>query len=173
MYKIFLIALLITGCTPIIVDRDFEQEEKQYIEKYGLKAKMDPFYAEPTDNNVVAGNSDNIIITINKDSDIRYHEMDIQKWQASIFNHNDNSVCVYVDWRLMDFELYTDYPGFVFVKSHDQVINFAKMHQKIWDLNGTEFVLPSSGYINNIIVKEPASNNKGDECTFEESVSEF
>lgn len=174
--KILYVLLLLTtlvGCTPTIVERNFEAEEAAYIKKHGIAAK-DPFYAPATPDYVVAGSEDHVLVTLFKDVPENYRGMQLQTWQASVFNHNDYPVCVLVQWKLMDFEMFSDYSDFTLIPANQQLLHFATMKQQIWNLDGTEFALPPSGYIHSLVVKEPNKNVKrGQECVFESEVEEI
>lgn len=161
------------GCSTSILERDFEKEEQEYIKTHGVKAAQDPLYQSPTSDTVVAGTLDNVIVTLYKSNTETRDNLSLQVWSASIFNHNNSAVCVAVIWKLMDFDLITDYPDFVFIEKNSSIFRYATMRQTIWDLSGTKFALPPSGYIKNMIVKTPSKNAKnGEECIFNEDTIE-
>lgn len=155
---------LIVGCTPTIVDRDFEKEEREYIKKYGEPAAKDPLYAAPTDKVVFAGEEDGIRITLARGADDKLStEGGLQNWYAVAYNSNKEPKCFAVSWKLMDFELITDNITFVYLKPNETKYDYARFKQKVWDLDGISLVLPPSGYIDGILVKDPTE--KGD-CEF-------
>ena len=164
-----LFLLLLNGCTPTIIDRDFEKEEAAYIKEYGIATK-DPLYAPQTSNYIFAGNKDNVFVSMYKDIPDNYKGIKLQKWKATIVNHNDYPICAVIHWKLMDFELVSEYPDFIYLAPQQQVYKFAEMKQQIWNIDGTEFSLPPSGYIEDIILKHPTKNSKlGSECSFEDT----
>ncbi len=166
---LLLILLPVVGCTPNIVDRDFEAEESAYIKEHGVAAK-DPLYAPATPDTVFAGKENNVFVSMYKDKPEDYKGMKLQIWQATIVNHSDHPICALVHWKLMDFEMFSDYPDFTYLVSQQQILHFAEMRQQIWNIDGTEFALPPSGYIDQLIVKEPIKDaKKGTECSFEDN----
>lgn len=158
------VGLFVVGCTPTIVDRDFEKEERAYIKKYGEPARKDPMYASPSKETVFAGDEDNVRITLAKGNDTILKNGDhLQNWYAVVFNNNMKAKCVAVNWKLMDFELITDDVTFVYLKPHQTKMDYAKFKQKVWDLDGISLVLPPSGYVDKIVVKDPTKKNN---CEF-------
>lgn len=178
MKKLFLILpVLMTfiGCTPNIKDRDFEKEEAEFIKTHGVAAK-DPFYAPPTPDHIMAGEKDDVRITIHKGSptlhdanDVDHNKIELQNWYAVLTNDGKKPVCVMTEWKLMDFEMISDYPGFVYMSPHSQIITYAHLRQQIWNIDGTKFALPPSGYVEDMDIREPNKKAKsGDECVFED-----
>lgn len=174
MKTVILLSMLlgVVGCASTIVDRNFEAEEREYIKQHAEAAK-DPLYAAPTADTIVAGNTDQVSVTLYKATPDKHEHLELQKWKATITNHNDYPVCVLVHWKLMDFEMISDYPDFTYVNSNSALTNYATMKQQIWNLDGTKFALPPSGYIDTMVVREPNTNTKrGLECVFEDTVHE-
>jgi hypothetical protein len=167
MLKILLVTstMLLTGCFTV-VDRDFEAEEREYIKQHAAAAK-DPLYGAPTPDTVVAATEDGVSVLMYKAAPEKRSGMDLQVWRSSIYNKNDYPVCVMVQWKLMDFEMISDYPDFSFIDAKSTMVNYATMRQQIWNLDGTAFALPPSGYVEKLIIREPNMNAKNKErCTF-------
>ena len=161
---ILVLALLATGCaTNKIVDRDFEKEEKAFIKQHGEKAK-DPMFSPATPDLIKAGEEDRVRITLYKGtSTVTQDHLELQNWYAIVKNYGSESKCVGVHWKLMDFEMITDYPDFTLLKPGQEIKNYATFKQQLWNLDGTRFALPPSGYIEKMIVVDP-DNKKG--CVF-------
>ena len=104
---------LLSGCAATVVDRDFAKEERDFIKQHGEKAAKDPFYAPETPPHVVGANYKHVIVLLNRERDIKRDGMDLQKWSATLHNNNDYPVCVITLWKLMDFNLSSDYPDFI------------------------------------------------------------
>lgn len=169
---IVIVMLMLTGCTATIVDRDFEKEEKDFIKKHGVEAK-DPLYAPATPEYVLAGYSEHVLVSLYKGPSEKQDKIELQVWNATAVNHNDKPVCLMVHWKLMDFSLVTDYGDFTYLKPEQQILKYATMKQQVWNLDGTQFALPPSGYIDNMIIKEPIKDAKpGYECEFDTIVHE-
>lgn len=167
--KSIVILSLITfiGCTPNIVDRDFEKEERDYIKQHGVKAEQDPLYAEPSQANMLAGEEDGIRVNMSRGADdVDDDGQTLQTWYAVAYNKNDESKCFAIQWKLMDFEMITDHTTFVYIKPHQSIMDYAKFKQKVWDLDGIKLVLPASGYIDTIFVRDPTEKN---DCEFIET----
>jgi hypothetical protein len=165
----FILSLLIVGCTPNIKDRDFDKEEKEYIKTHGVNAK-DPLWQAPTKNLVEGGRSDDVIINIFRINDIREGELALQQWKVFLTNKNDEPKCVQVVWQLQDFQLYTDFPDFLLIKPKEIVHDYARMTQQIYEIDGLKLILPPSGKVANMDVRDP--NEKG-LCIFEADVEEM
>ena len=173
LITISVLLLTLTGCTATIIDRDFEAEEAEFIKKNGEAAK-DPFFAPSTPDNVLAAKDDGVIITVFKKAQSTQEHLKLQDWQAVLRNDNKYPVCVITFWKLMDFALVTDYADFTLVPALTTVTNYAELKQQIWDISGTRFSLPPSGYIEKMIVRSPKPGVKrGYECVFESDVVEM
>jgi hypothetical protein len=160
--------LLVVGCAPNIQDRDFEKEEREYIRKYGEKAEKDPLYQEPTEKVVFGGENDGIRVSLARMGDVRIKEGELQEWIATAYNENDEPKCFFIKWKLLDFELITDYYSFAYIDPHETIMDYAKMSQKVWELDGIKLILPASGYIEDIIVKDinEKGKTKREKCEF-------
>ncbi|MEM2159433.1 MAG: hypothetical protein QXN55_00575 [Candidatus Nitrosotenuis sp.] len=178
MKKLLLILpflLILVSCAHTVVDRDFEKEEAEYIKKYGVAAK-DPFYAPPTPDHIMAGEKDDVRITIHKgtptmhdSNDSEHSKIELQNWFAVLTNDSEKPVCVMTEWKLMDFELISDYPGFVYMSPNSQIVTYAHLKQQVWNIDGTKFALPPSGYVEDMIIRDPVKKAKvGDECVFDD-----
>lgn len=158
--------LSLIGCATV-VDRDFEKEEQDFIKQHGQAAK-DPFFAPATPNDVIGANEDNIRVTIHKSKSDKVNGLELQNWKAVLTNDSEEDKCVAVLWKLMDFQLVTHYPEFLYLTPHQQILDYAELKQQIWNMDGTKFALPPSGYIQQMVIKEPNIKNKlGEECVFE------
>ena len=164
-----LLMLSLAACTPNVKDRDFDKEEIAYIKENGIKS-TDPLWQKPTNKVVQAGKMDGVTVVMYRDTDIREGELNLQQWKALIINKNDEPKCVQTVWQLMDFQMYTDYPDFLKVPANSTFQNYARMTQKIWVLDGVRLALPPSGYIADMLVREP--NDKGT-CVFEQDIKEM
>ena len=154
-------ALLATGCAETIKDRDFEAEERAYIKQYGENAKKDPQYQAPTKPDMMIGKEDKIYVMAIRKPNVRREHLDLQKWDIVVNNHNTGAKCVKFAWKLMDFELISNYPEWTYVKP-DQIVKYGEMNQTVWDMSGTKFALPPSGYIDKMVVLDPTPKNDCD-----------
>ena len=165
MKKIILfVALFATGCaTTKIVDRDFEKEEKEFIKKNGVAAK-DPQFSPATPDLIKAGEEDDVRVTLYKGTSTKTKDnIELQNWYAIVKTYGSDPKCVGIHWKLMDFEMITDYPDFTLLKPKQEIKNYATFKQQVWSLDGTRFALPPSGYIEKMIVVDP-DEKKG--CVF-------
>lgn len=171
MNKLLIIGcLLLVGCATV-VDRDFEKEEADFIKQYGEAAKKDPFYAPSTPNDVMAAHSSGIRVVVHKSKSIRADKLELQRWSVILTNETDKAQCVSVFWKLMDFELINDRAESLLVQPKQQLLNYATLIQKIWNIDGTRFALPPSGYIERLEVHPPNPlSRKGDECLIEDNI---
>ena len=103
------------------------------------------------------------IIIYKGQSTITQDKLELQNWYAILKNDNKEPKCVAVSWRLMDFEMLTDYPEMISLKPGEEILNYAVFKQRIWNLDGTRFALPPSGYVGNMIVVDPDPKTG---CTF-------
>jgi hypothetical protein len=176
MKKLVIVSLMLSvvGCATVI-DRDFEAEERAYIKKYGEMAAKDPLYQASTPEHVLAADEDGVRVSIHKGvTEIIYRGMPLQEWYAVLVNDNDYPVCVQTQWKLMDFELVTDYPEAILVQANTSIPNYAKLKQTIWNIDGTEFALPPSGYVQSLGVREPKQGGKaGEECMFYDEMEDI
>lgn len=171
---LLIVTMVMVGCAHKVIDRDFEKEEQDYIKQYG-KAANDPLWQAPTANDLLAGEEDGVRITIHKGaSDQTKDDILLQNWYAVLTNDNDKPKCVNVAWKLMDFELITESPDYLFVKGHETKISYAHLKQKVWEMDGIRLALPASGYIQAMDVVSPKKDAKpGQECDFvDEKVKE-
>ena len=164
-----MLSLLLVGCTPVIKDRDFDAEEKNYIKEHGVKAN-DPLWQSPTSNIIQAAKEDGILITLFRDPDIKEGELDLQQWHAVLSNKTDEAKCIQSSWKLQDFQMYTDYPDFIKVQPYEVVYTYARMTQQIWLMDGIKLILPPSGYVASLDIRDP--DDRGT-CTFETDVVEM
>jgi hypothetical protein len=170
MYKkILLILPLLIGCTPNIVDRDFEKEEREYIKLHGELAKKDPLYGAPTPHKVESAREDGVVITLFKGKDVKEGGLQLQQWYAMVRNENDEPKCVNIAWKLMDFQMVTEYAEYIYLKPYEEKTDYAIMKQKVWELDGVRLVLPASGYVAAMDIKEPSEKNT---CEFETEIEE-
>jgi len=153
------ILFLTVGCTPNIIDRDFEQEEADYIKKYGEFAKEDPLWASPTEESMFLTRKDGITVTIHKTAPDDDEGIMLQNWQAIVTNHNAEPKCVMIAWKLMDFKITDERTGYTAFKAHEAKIPFVRLKQILWDISGTRFALPPSGYIEYMDVEDKAEDN--------------
>lgn len=169
MKKLIIVGcLILSGCASV-QDRDFEAEEKAFIKAHGSAALADPMYAPPTAPDVFAGKTDGVTITIHKiKSTITEDKIELQNWNAVLTNTSKEDVCVATIWKLMDFELVTQYPELTYMHAGDSLQEYAVLKQQIWNMEGTRFALPPSGYVQELIVK-PAKDTKiqSEKCEFE------
>lgn len=173
MKKVLLSCIILgmTGCATV-VDRDFEKEEAEFIKAHGKPAD-DPFYAPSTPDDVLAGKEDGVRITLHKIRPTVREGLSLQNWTAVLTNTNDEPKCVATIWKLMDFEMETPYPESTYIGANEQKIDYAFMRQVVWDIEGTKFALPPSGYIEKLFVVDPKKDAKpGEECLFEPEVQE-
>lgn len=159
----FLIALSV-GCTPNIVDRDFEQEELDYIKKYGEIAKNDPLWAAPTEESIFLTRKDGISVTIHKQAPDDKEGIMLQNWSAIVTNHTEVDKCVMIAWKLMDFQIVEEHSGYTVVFAKEYILDYVKLKQLLWDISGTRFALPPSGYIDYMDVEDRAEDNPN--CEF-------
>ena len=163
---ILIVCLSLIGCAT--VDRDFEKEEQEFIKLHGVRAK-DPFYAPDTPNDVLAGKKDGVRVTVHKGRPTKSEGFELQQWFAVLTNDSEEDKCIAVLWKLMDFELVTNFPEFIYLTPHQQIVNYASLKQQVWNMDGTKFALPPSGYIEQLDVRDPNLKNKpGQECIFED-----
>lgn len=171
MKKIIVASVLMSmiGCTPIIKDRDFEKEERDYIKAYGIEAAKDPLYGAPTGTVIQAGEQDGVRVTMSRGVDDVSSSTGtkLQNWYAVVVNGNDEPKCVAILWKLMDFTMITDHTTFIYLKPYESLMDYAKFKQRMWDLDGVSLVLPGSGYIDTIFVEEPTERN---DCDFQAEV---
>jgi hypothetical protein len=171
MKKIMIVSMLLTGCTHTVIDRDFDKEEAQFIKEHGEKAAKDPNFSPATPDNVVVAEEHDVKVSIHKVRPTIRNKLELQNWSAVITNNNEESKCAAVMWKLMDFELETNYPDFLYLQPKQQVVNYAKMKQVLWNIEGTEFALPPSGYVKEMLVVDPNKDaKKGEECVFESEI---
>jgi len=157
------LVMMLVGCATI-KDRDFEKEEKEYIQKYGERALADPLYQKDTPRMVSAANKDHVTVTLTRLPDGKHPKGPrLQNWVAVVSNHNEVDKCVSISWALMDFELITDNISYVKIPAHGYIADYAKFKQKVWEMNGITLALPPSGYITEIDVKDL---DKDDKCDF-------
>lgn len=172
MKKILIVGyiMLLTACsTTNIIDYDPEKETFEHM-KNVKKAQQDAFYAEETPPHVDLFKKDGINIVIDKkDPLVGRMGIRLDRWEASAINHNNLPKCVAVDWRLLDFEYESQYPD-EFLVYGNSVLNFAHFRQTIWAFDKDTFlVLPPSGYVNDISVRDADINEKGHyECMLNE-----
>jgi len=95
---------MLAGCTPVIIDRDFQKEEAQFIKKYGELAK-DPLYAPSTESVIKLAEEDGIEITLYKEQPDLYEGMLLDNWVAVLKNKTSENLCVLTLWKLMDFQM--------------------------------------------------------------------
>ena len=167
MKKVIMIGCLLASGCATVQDRDFEAEEKQFIKEHG-QAALDPLYAPPTASDIFAGKKDGVSITIHKMRSSVKDGIELQNWNAVLTNSSSENVCVATIWKLMDFELTTQYPELTYLHAGDSLTEYAVLKQLMWNIEGTKFTLPPSGYVQELIVK-PA-NQSGDVskyCEFE------
>ena len=157
-----LILLLLAGCAPTVVNRDFEKEKTDYIKKYGLKA-TDPLWQAPSNKVGIAGQKDDVMVVAYRDNDIHDGGMELQQWKVFVKNNNDEPKCVQTFWQTQDFEMYTSYPDFLKIAPKTTVQNYARLTQQIWLLDGIKMALPPSAYVARLVVEDP--NDKGT-CDF-------
>ena len=69
----------------------------------------------------------------------------------------------------MDFQMITEYAEYIYLKPYEEKIDYAIMKQKVWDLDGVKLVLPASGYVAAMDIKEPNEKNN---CEFETEIVE-
>lgn len=168
-----IVLAMLAGCTPVIIDRDFEKEEAEFIKKYGELAK-DPLYAPSTESVIKLAEEDGIEITLYKEQPDIYEGMLLDNWVAVLKNKTSENLCVLTLWKLMDFQMETDYADFSYIPANATIYGYAKFKQQIWSLDGTTFALPPSGYIDTLIVKEPNYDKPSSErCLFEDEPYEL
>jgi len=167
--SLLLVLPLLVACTPNIVDRDFEKEEREYIKVHGELAKKDPLYGAPTSHKVESAREDGVVITLFKGKDVKEGGLDLQQWHAMVRNENDEPKCVNIAWRLMDFQMITEYAEYIYLKPYEEKVDYALMKQKVWELDGVRLVLPASGYVAAMDVREPSEKNN---CVYETEIIE-
>lgn len=163
--------LFLNACTPNIVDRDFEEEEAEYIRKYKEFAKNDPLWQAPTPDDMFLTTVDNVSVSVHKLLPDDNSGIMLQNWKVVVTNHNNTSKCVNIAWKLQGFNMVNENPGFVFFKRNQSKGDYARLKQTIWNMDGIRIALPPSGYIHDMEVKNPKENPnfKDEVCDFYES----
>jgi len=147
--------LLLNACTPNIIDRDFEEEEAEYIRKYKSFAEKDPLWQNPTPDNMFLTKVDDVSVTIHKMRPDDDEGIMLQNWSVIVVNHNDTAKCVNIAWKLQGFKMVSDYPGFRLIQPKESILDYVKLKQTIWSMDGIKFALPPSGYIEQMEVNDP------------------
>ena len=165
MKKLILIATLaMTGCaTQQIVDRDFDKEEIEYVKKHGIEAAKDPLWQEPSNPFGVLVDQDGIRVTAYRSADANDGVDKLQVWYVDVQNTTSDAQCVALNWKLQDFQLESNYETFIYIKPNLVLEKVATLTQKVWVLDGLKLVLPPSGYIDGVVIKDPTDK---DDCDF-------
>lgn len=108
-------------------------------------------YHKPTTSMLI---SNGVNITSYKDVSERLNNLEIQKWQVSIFNHNSYPVCIMIKWSLLDLDLHSYYGSVIWLPANQHILRFATIKQHMQELDGVYFTLPPSGYIRELSVKD-------------------
>lgn len=165
MKKLILIAALVmTGCaTQQIVDRDFDKEEIDYVKKHGVPAEKDPLWQAPSEPFGVLVNQDGIRVTAYRSADTNDGVNNLQVWNIDVQNTTSDAQCIALNWKLQDFQLESNYETFIYVQPKQLLEKVATLTQKVWQIADMKVVLPPSGYIDGVVIKDPT--DKGD-CDF-------
>ena len=138
--------------------------EKADIERYG------PLTYESTPNNVVVAHKSGVRVRVDKGMPITDEDtgVDRELWYVTVDNFNEQDKCVWLAWRLLDFQMYTDEPSTFFIKAGEEKI-IGTMLQSTMVVDGVHIAPPASGYVRRFAVLDPNIENveeKGDECLF-------
>lgn len=159
--------LLASGCTidtGMVKDIDPQKEElKRLGEGSVLYVDTPPFLtiADKKKMMVFAEKNPKTFQTNNIDPAVRQ-----ARWTIKVLNTDNKNKCLTLEFRLLDFTYISDHPSEFFVPANSAKIA-GTMLQKVWRIDGVEFVPPSSGYVSNIRVRNPVENAKrGSECDF-------
>lgn len=150
--------LLLNACTPNIIDRDFEEEEAEYIRKHKEFAKNDPLWQAPTPDNMFLTRVDDVSVTIHKLPPDDKSGIMLQNWTVVVTNHNKISKCVNIAWKLQGFDMINDNPGFQLFERNEAKLDYVRLRQTIWNMDGIRIALPPSGYIQQMEVKDINEN---------------
>lgn len=151
---VLLTASILQGCTPNIIERDFEKEEAQRIKDL-QKAKEDPFKNQPTPDYVKLIEEDGVYVEALKQHPVKGPGgVMLDVWVVNAVNTAEDPQCVTVNWKLQDFEFESDEPYEFLVPAH-KTLKIGKMKQTIWSFDDTFIAIPPSGYVDGIRVREP------------------
>lgn len=152
------------GSAPRIIDEseiyiyDPEQDQYNKMREADLPENSPP--------EITVGSKNNISIEVNKgtpfyDDEIRRYR---DRWIVAALNLNDTGKCITPRWKLMDFNYITNQPSEFYIGPKRMII-VGEMVQNIWVLDGVPISLPASGYLDNMLVRNP--NTSGEEkCGF-------
>lgn len=159
--------ILLAGCTVdtgMVKDVDPQEDElKRLGEGAMLYVDTPPFLtiAEKKGMMVFAEKNPKTFQTNNIDPAVRQ-----ARWTIKVLNETTVDRCVTLEFRLLDFTYISDHPSEFFVPASSAKIA-GTMNQKVWRIDGVEFVPPSSGYVKNMRVRNPVEGaDRGSECDF-------
>lgn len=169
-YLIVVLALLSSGCTIMgwgsVKDVDTEKEEVKRLREMKKKTEADGYVATPPI--VKTADKDDVYIVVEKSMPITEHDYSRDVWHVFAENKNAQPKCVYVVWRLLDFEYISDEPAEFFItgKTRRPV---GTMLQHVYTIDGVRFTAPASGYVHAMTVREPNKKaRRGEECVVED-----
>lgn len=163
---IVLISLAVLGgCSPTMIK---ESDIVTIDPESADTVRNGPVTYEPTPDNVIVGESNNISIEVQKRTVVKDEQADgitLQVWDVIATNNNDNDKCVTPMWRLMDFEYISNGPSEQFVQ-RSSMVKIGEMQQRVWIINGVPVAPPPSGYLTNMRVRDTIAGARvGEECT--------
>lgn len=169
-YLIVILCLLSSGCTVFGLggtkDIDTEKEEQRRIRELKKKTESDGY--EPTPPIVKAASKDGITISVEKSTPLVEKDYSREVWHVFAKNETPHDKCVFIQWRLMDFEYVSDEASEFLLRSNTRR-SIGTMLQFVYNLDGVKFTAPASGYVNQFRVRDPNKKAKrGDECLIDE-----
>lgn len=88
------------------------------------------------------------------------------RWTIKVMNSKPIGQCLTVQFRLLDFVYVSDHPSEFYIPPNSAMIA-GTMKQKVWEIDGVQFVPPSSGYVKEMRVRDPVIDaERGSECDF-------
>lgn len=175
-FFIMLSLLVLSACTPNIIEYDAEKME--YDQVKNLKAaqkKIDPFNNPSTPSIVKVADEDGVSIEVIKLKSIKSQDgIVLDVWTVSAMNTSKETKCVTIAWKLQDFEFESEQP-LEFLISPNETLKVGKMKQSIWSFDGALIAIPPSGYVDNMKVRKADFEKKTSKLTcdmLEEDVKE-
>jgi hypothetical protein len=159
--KYIFIILVLTGCTPNIIDYDAEKLVQVQSDKI-KKSQADPFNNNltPAYVKLAEDEDNNIFIEAIKLKPIKRGDgILLDVWRINAINRTSTPKCVKINWKLQDFEFETTLP-YIFLIKGNEILKVGKMQQTIWSFDDVAIAIPPSGYIEDLKIINASLDEK-------------